>query len=157
MGNIFIKNKKGGYALMFTLMVVSVVSVITAGLINAANKQLILYSLAKDSQLAFYQADTAGDCALYADRKDPGNITTVGGSWSCGGLDLVVTPISNGYKIYPINSTTNSMDPCFKIDVRKDTGTPNVIKTEISARGYNICDASNIRTVEREINIKFEE
>ena len=142
---------------MFTLMIVSVISVVTAGLINTVSKQLILSSLAQDSQAAFYQADTAGDCALYADRKNPSNIIATGGSWSCGGLALTVSVTGTGYTIYPNSSVGNSTNPCFRIDVTKDTGTFGITKTEIAAKGYNICDVGNIRTVEREIKINFEE
>ncbi|MFA5773743.1 MAG: hypothetical protein WC908_03680 [Candidatus Paceibacterota bacterium] len=152
------KNK--GYAILFTIVIVSAVSVITAGLTNAVYKQLILSSLAKDSQSAFYQADTASDCALYADRvegaKIPINIITTGGSWTCGVSSLTVTPISGGYKIYPIDES--SSDPCFRIDVTKNTITiPGTTKTTIKAKGYNICNTSNLRTVEREIQIDYDE
>lgn len=113
------KNQKG-YAILFTIVVVSAISVITAGLTNAAYKQLILSSLAKDSQAAFYQSDTAGDCALYADRKNPSGIITTGGSWTCGGADLNVTPLSGGsYTIYPVDE--DILTPCFRIDVTKTT------------------------------------
>jgi hypothetical protein len=156
-----IKSQKG-YAILFTIVIVSAISIITAGLTNTAYKQLILSSLAKDSQAAFYQSDTATDCALYADRilgnAIPPNIITSGSSsWPCGGSDLIVTPQGNGgYKIRP--SDEDSIDPCFRIDVTKDnTSEPNVIKTKISARGYNICNINNPRTVEREIEVNYRE
>ena len=169
MKNIFIKNKnpacagrQKGYAILFTIVIVSAVSVITAGLTNAAYKQLILSSLAKDSQSAFYQADTAGDCALYADRvvgKTLPNIITTGGDWTCGGSSLTVGNIStNGYTIYPKSPADVSSFPCFRIDVTKDTTTnPGITRTTIKAKGYNICNTTNLRTVEREIQIDYED
>lgn len=155
---IEIKNQKG-YAILFTVIIVSAISVITAGLSNTAYKQLILSSLAKDSQAAFYQSDTATDCALFADQRDFENpVFTTGGAWSCGGFNLNVTSFGvAGYKIEPQNQT--SRNPCFRISVDKtmeDDGLGNIeTKTEISAKGYNICDTSNIRTVEREIQINY--
>jgi hypothetical protein len=118
---IFKKSKKQkGYAILFTVVIVSAISVITAGLSNAAYKQLVLSSLAKDSQAAFYQADTASDCALYADQVNPSGIVTTGGSWSCGGSDLIVTPTTNGgYTVYPTEADENSSNACFRIDVTK--------------------------------------
>lgn len=165
----FTKNKKQkGYAILFTVVIVSAISVITAGLSNAAYKQLILSSLAKDSQLAFYEADTAGDCALYADLVEypklleatPSGIfsTPPGTPWSCGGLNLkiVSAELSSGYSLNPPQE--DSLDPCFRIDVKKDTTSapPHTITT-ITAKGYNICKISNLRTVEREIKITHEE
>lgn len=153
------KDQKG-YAILFTIVVVSAVSVITAGLTNATYKQLVLSSLAKDSQEAFYQSDSASDCALYADRvsalKDALFITTTH-PWSCGNLSLTITQTTTGgYTIYPQNLT--SKDPCFRIDVLKDATTkPGFTLTTIKAKGYNICKTDNLRTVEREIEIKYEE
>lgn len=154
-------NKQKGYALLFTIMIISVISVITAGLLKSTTNQLILSSLAQDSQSAFYQADTAGDCALYADRKNPSDITTTGGDWSCGGADLIVTNTGNGYTIYPTSSATSSFNPCFRIDVTRadnDLGYGRIERnTKISAKGYNICNLSNLKTVERKIEINYKE
>lgn len=159
MRKFFTKNKKQkGYAILFTVVIVSAISVITAGLSNAAYKQLILSSLAKDSQLAFYEADTAGDCALYADlveiTKNP-DIFASGGPWSCGDSNLIITPTGAGYTIYPTDE--NSSSPCFRIDVTKDTSASPLTKTTIQAKGYNICKMDNLRTVEREIKITHKE
>lgn len=155
--------KEEGYAILFTVVVVSAISVITAGLSNAVYKQLVLSSLAKDSQTAFYQSDTATDCALYADRivreQDP-TFGTVDSAWSCGGDNdnLLVSPLAGGgYSIYPIASVDGSTNPCFRIDVTKNNTNPSVLVTNISAKGYNICNKTNIRTVEREIKITYEE
>lgn len=149
-------NKQNGYAILFTIVIVSAISVITAGLTNAAYKQLVLSSLAKDSQSAFYKADTAVDCALYADRKNPGEIITNGGSWSCGGENLTVNLLEGGnYTINPTNDT--ALTPCLRITVTKVAIPGPLIETTMSARGYNICNLNNIRTVEREIQIKYTE
>lgn len=157
---------QNGYAILFTVIIVSAISVITAGLSNTAYKQLILSSLAKDSQAAFYQSDAATDCALYADQimamTDP-TFTTVLNSWTCGGSSLRVIPISpddgsGSYSIYPVDG--DSIKPCFRINVKRTPvydGNGIIIetKTEISARGYSMCNMENPRTVEREIQINY--
>lgn len=156
MKKIFQNNNKG-YALLFTIMVISVISVVTAGLLNTMSKQLILSSLAKDSQVAFYQADTATDCGLYVDMTNPGDILNHGGALKCGGLNLTLEAKGNGYVIYP-SEINESLLPCFRIEVLKDKDTkPPYTITTISARGYNFCNVENIRTVEREIQVTFEE
>ena len=128
MKNFFtkIKNQKG-YAILFTVVIISAISVITAGLTNAVYKQLILSSLAKDSQSAFYQADTAADCALYADQielvKPSPNIFTTG-SFNCGGATMLVDNITaDGYDIHPQNET--SQNSCFRINVTRTTTGPS--------------------------------
>ena len=164
MRNFFIKkNKQKGYAILFTIVLVSAISVITAGLTNAVYKQMVLSSLASDSQSAFYQSDTATDCALYADRVqrnlDP-TFNTTSHSWLCGGTNMVITPKVNGnggYNIDPTPEVQATSDPCFRIDITKDISNPPFIATTVKAKGYNFCDFSNPRTVEREIEIKYQE
>ncbi len=166
------KNKnQGGYAILFTVIIVSAISVITAGLSNAAYKQLLLSSLAKDSQTAFFQADTAADCALYADQVEYIKYLSLAegvvsifdipdGQWSCGGFNLNIesfnSALPGGYELNPPNP--NSSEPCFRITVVKEQNVinPNITNVSISAKGYNICDKSNGRTVEREIEIDYE-
>ena len=154
----FKKNNQKGYAILFTVVIVSAISVITAGLSNTAYKQLILSSLAKDSQAAFYQADTASDCALYADRvlgsTNPPNITTVATPWTCGGQSSISAINGTGYTINPVTVDSN---PCFRITVTRDTVVvAPLTRTIISAKGYNICDTNNLRTVEREVLVNFD-
>lgn len=152
-----IKNKyNSGFALLFTVVIISVVSVVTAGLTNAIYKQSILSSLARDSQSSFYQADTASECALYADFN---KISYTGSTfiedhlsvpWKCGDILLLssyVDASSGSYKLLP-NFADDEEDnnPCFRIYVDK-----NEEQSSIKARGYNICNMLNKRTVEREI------
>ncbi len=177
--NINNKNKnKKGFAMLFTVVIVSAVSVITAGLTNAIYKQIVLSSLAQDSQTAFYQADTASDCALYADLVTrsihPGyftNSTPTGQPWSCGNPDgsginnLSIKSISDPnflihYTIETNETIASEGGPCFKIDVTKnnggvDAGGYTIINVTVKATGYNICDLTNPRTVEREIETDY--
>lgn len=152
------KNKQKGYALLFSILIISAISVITAGLINTIYKQLILSLLSKDSSTAFYQADNAMDCAMHADLYVlPKTNFLNSGEFSCGGFDMKVVPgDSNSYDLLPQDE--QSTDPCFRIHVSKsesNTVPGEYITNQISARGYNICDMSNQRTVEREILIEF--
>lgn len=157
------KNKKNrGFALLFTVVIVSSISVVIAGLTSALYKQSILSSLAKDSQSSFYQADTGYECALYADLKE---ISFTGSTfledhafnpWYCGGLNLVATKMDEigvgSYTLTPLFEDEKDKEilPCFRIYVTKEDG-----ETSIKSRGYNICDLDNGRTVEREIEVKY--
>lgn len=153
-------NNKKGFALLFTVVIVSAVSVIAAGLTSAVYKQSILSSLTKDSESSFYQADTASDCALYADLKEISYTDStfledhVSLPWQCGGLNLISnrTDELGSYTLLPEFDYGNGdgMNPCFRIYVEKNNNT-----TIIKARGYNICEKSNKRTVEREIEINY--
>lgn len=159
---IFIKiKKKKGYAILFTVIIISAISALAAGLANTSYKQLILSSLVKNSQSAFYQADTAADCALYADLIY--NTTIKPGFfeneelWFCGGIDLKVLPVGDDFKSYnliPVDEESN--DPCFRISVTKSLSVSEESQgVQIKARGYNICKLNNPRVVEREIEIDY--
>jgi len=142
--------------MLFTVIIISAISVITAGLVNATYKQLILSSLAKDSQIAFYQADTATECALYVDRVDTGLLES-GGDFTCGNflLKVIASGIDKDYQIEP-DVIKEFVDPCFRIVVTK-TSNGEKMDTKITAKGYNICNTDNPRTVERAIEINYSE
>ena len=150
------KNNQNGYAILFAMVIVSIISMIAIGLSNTTYKQLILSSLANDSQLSFYQSDTATECALYADNVL--NMTSDTPSpWQCGkdnSNNDFTFKISGGASDYSLNPIINvASDPCFNFNVTKLGDLPVV--TNIYARGYNSGDMASKRTVEREINVSY--
>lgn len=165
-------NKKSGYAIMFTVVLVSIISLIGIGLSNITYKQLLLSSGAKDSQIAFYMSDMATECALYADNG-PNRIDQTSNplvSFDCGidadgnSYTLNVNFVDDGegsYTMSPIG-LENSLKPCFRTTTNKVSKTEEVdgedifyTQTIIRASGYNICDQSNPRTVERTIEVTY--
>ncbi len=156
--------KQNGYALMFTVILVSIISLISIGLSNTTYKQMILSSGANDSELAFYESDMAMECALYVDNKTSiltNNIL----NYVCGVdekgnpylLNISSVTISKNltkYNLNPSNSISNSNDSCFRIEIDKDN-LSNITTTTIKANGYNICNINNNRAVERTIEVKY--
>jgi hypothetical protein len=175
-------NTKNGYAIMFTVILVSIISLIGIGLSNTTYKQLLLSSGAKDSQVAFYMSDMATECALYADNSsdekidftDPENPPQA--TIECGIKEngdpyiLELDPESyldssldsgNGYSLKP-QGLEDSNEPCLRIAVGKKDITETIegeevfyTKTTIRASGYNICNQSSPRTVERTIEVRY--
>ena len=146
------KNNNEGYAILFTVVIVGIISMITIGLSNAAYKQTMLSSVARDSTTAFYQADIGSECALYADKIlffSPDQSET---TFSCAGHNLQFQKNVAGdfYQLLPENS--GSLSKCFRIDVSKDAA---LASTEIQSKGYNYCNRSNFRTVERGIKVTY--
>jgi hypothetical protein len=160
------RNKKG-YAILFTVILVSIISLIGIGLSNVTYKQLMLSSGAKDSQVSFYTSDMATECALYADlilkidETDEGsfpiNNFSCGLDRSGGSFSFTISRLSQGgddllYKIEPLDP--NSSDPCFRIEIdKKQSGDKR--NTVVRASGYNICNKNHPRTVERTIQVKY--
>lgn len=146
-----------GYAILFTVAVVSAISLITIGLTNGAYNQLILSSVARDSTSAFYEADIASECALYADDMGYYDSYVSGSTINCGGDTLTFAksgPVGGvtTYSFTPSNS--NPSEKCFYIDITKTAGSDAIV-TVIDSKGYNICNKNNTRTVERAIRISY--
>lgn len=147
------KNYNKGYAILFTVIIVSIISMISIGMSNTAFKQIILSSVARDSTAAFYLADIASECALYADSEYSMAVPT--NPWSCAGNTLdYSSPLLNSYELLPTAEDSISSNKCFRISVEK-TETASLVATKIMAKGYNICNQDNDRTVERAIEINY--
>jgi hypothetical protein len=154
------KNKSGGYALLFTMVIVSVIMVIATGISSSISKQLILSATASSSQIAFYEADTAIECALYASqviKMTDFKLIMYNNVFSCGQdqkgniitLDVTEqTPLPSG--IYDITPSSTLKGPCFSIRIDEST-TPKVAQ----AYGYNVCDVNNKNRVERGIKVEY--
>ena len=69
-------NKKNidaqGFVLLFAILISSVVLAVGMGMYNITLQELQLSKVGRESQKAFYMADTGAECAFYWDRKYPG-------------------------------------------------------------------------------------
>lgn len=147
------KTKNGGYAILFTVVVVGIISMITIGLANSAYKQTVLSSVARDSATAFYQADIGSECALYADKMDFFRDDQTLTEFNCAGYNLRYAGLtSDGYNLSPENEISSAK--CFRINVVK-TNNGDALLTDVVSKGYNICNKSKLRTVERGIKVSY--
>lgn len=155
---IFMKNNnQKGYAILFTVILVSIISLIGIGLSNTTYKQLLISSGAKDSQESFFQSDMASECGLYADIKLKITNESIS-SFKCG-IDVNGNPYTlefanNGGGYYTLKNKNQSEDPCFEIKINK-TDNATSVDTKIRASGYNVCDKSGIRNVERTVEVNY--
>ncbi len=62
-------SRKKGFTLLIAVLVSSVFLSLASTIATITFKQIILSSIGKDSQLAFYAADAGMECALYWDLK----------------------------------------------------------------------------------------
>jgi hypothetical protein len=159
------ETKENGYAILFTVIVVTIISLIAFGISNSSYRQMVLSAVAKDSQVAFYQADTAVECALYSDFIQDifSQASSTPSTLNCGvqgssdkPYELIIETKNPGseYDLFPVDQGSL---PCFEISVRKTIpGSPtDPILTELKGRGYNNCDKTNTRTVQREIEVNY--
>ncbi len=155
-----ITNKQSGFAMLFTVLIVSLILTIAVSISNLTLRQAILSNLAKDSQAAFAQADAAVECGMYEDTylgKFPVGtlVANAPGSISCGDKTLVLSPRSaDDYLVYVFNiddSQYQPNKPCFSITFDKTNATQY---SRVLGTGSNIC-ADSQRRVERALEVKY--
>lgn len=157
-------NTERGFTILLAALVASLVLSLGIAIFSIARKSITLSTLGRDSQYAFYAADTAAECILYwdsihdafatdtpmatirCDDPDPPNPLTVaitqptwpGTVYTIGGA----TPFEvNGY--------------CAVVTVTKNDGPPY---TSIHADGYSVPCAerdTNPRTLQRSVELNY--
>lgn len=166
------KNKKQlGFAMLYASLIGSLVLAIGLAILNVTIKQITLASAGRESQHAFYAADTGIECAFYLERGGGndacgdgvfGNAerlsycqTDSGGNpvtYSCAGqnVNLIGVPISTAEGVvsqFSINTHPSAENICFTVSVTKSPGQNPVI----DSRGYNTCDPNSNNRFERAI------
>jgi hypothetical protein len=130
--------------MIFTSVVLSV----GLALMDVAYKQAVLVAASRQSEYAFYNADSAMECAQYADQVQgvfvydfPGSMGNPALNVKCQGLDVTNynASQSGGWR------TTSFSIPCPGGGVNADVTVlkqQTTNKTNIYVNGYNDCSAS---------------
>jgi len=170
---ITLENRKqkteAGFALLIAVIFMSVMLTLGLALSSLGYKQQILASSAVESQYAFYVADAALECALYADQKQgfftfPPSQPPSAPSITCDGL----APVSATQQwtasqwIITNRLSLDSGKHCADVTIYKYSTPqpPNNITTYIFSQGYNVpCTTVDnpgaARFVSRGINIYY--
>ena len=150
-----IRKKHNGFALLYAVLISSILLAIGLAIFNLTIKELLLSSLGRDSQFAFYAADTGAECALYwdFDEVDAFATSSPAASVNCGNKNVPVTA-TGGDGVYERTFDIDfSPEPyCAVVSVTKYE---SPLKTIIESRGYNTCDTANPRRVERAIRVTY--
>lgn len=157
-----------GFVLLLAALVASIVLALGTSIYTLATKQVQLSALGRDSQFAFYAADTAAECALYWDFRYAYFATSTPSD------PAAQNPTCDGQPLKPFNpdrlatypytmvsarmnlfsDTTQNGGYCAQVTVEKCDGpfaadgtcsahaTPSVIHTLIRADGYNVSCAA---------------
>ncbi len=173
--------KNRGYTLLFSVLISSLLLTIGLAILMISKKELLLSSSGRESQFAFYAADTGVECAMYSD------FGTEGGAFSdktnsppllkCNKHDNIIvnkidnkTPPSGSGAAFMIefifkvpldrNGSENSPSPCAIVTVDKlysPDSDSSLLKTIIQSKGYNTgCDVTtDPRKVERGLRVAY--
>src|SRR3989344_5483212 len=140
-----------GFTLFIAIIVMGTLLLVAAGITGLAVKQSLISSTGRESQYAFYAADNCMECALYWDVQNPSGIsafsTTTSSQITCNNQTMSVGGVVTSTFTFNI-----SPDPfCTTVTVTKN---PNNT-TRIESKGYNTCDLSNPRRVERAVRASY--
>jgi hypothetical protein len=158
-----------GFTLLIAALVASIVLALGTSIYQIATKQVQLSSIGRDSQFAFYAADTAAECALYWDFRFS-YFATVAPSGvedpTCDGESLQATGRS---QTYPYTMTSQPMNMfsdaspgggyCGAVTVTKSLdASTGAVRTVIHADGYNVrCTAIGIapQALQRSVELHY--
>lgn len=155
--------------MLFSVLIASLILLIGTGIFSIIKKEVVLSSYARESQRAFYAADSALECALYADivgvgTPNPTTPFTVNPpspshevNFSCGEVETTSTYLGGGtgttmYQYpyvfrYRNNKNTAQDISCAYVLVEKnlkENGVPtdlSVVEVRITAVGFNVCNS----------------
>jgi Tfp pilus assembly protein PilX len=177
-------SKKSGFVILFAILVSTIILIMSAGIFRVAQKESILSSYSKESQIAFYSADAGVECALYWDISNTITSTkfpisqapeTLTEPFTCG-VDEDNTPITiQAYKYdasgiyshvfgFRYGGATEGSG-CSFVFVEKNeplaptSGTP-LSTTRVTAVGYNACegnvpDVDDPTLLERRLSVSY--
>ena len=163
MNYLHTQNNNRGFAILFAVLISAIILLLSSGIFNVVQKEVILSSYARESQRAFYAADSALECALYADiigvnspPATPFSVLTPGdSSFDCGGDTITSSYLSSSggtqdYEypfVFRYYNTYNTADTsCAYVLIEKNERSTDltVVETRITAVGFNVCtDGSN--------------
>jgi len=145
---------KRGFTLLLATIIASLLLAVGAAMFSIIKKQVILSSIGRDSQFAFYAADTGAECALYWDlRQDRFSATS--SPWNDLACDQQnLGPIQFIEYGTPMTFEYQPSGYCARVSVTKFTDN----STKVDARGYNtscITIATNPRALERAVELAY--
>ena len=155
------KNSQKGFTLLLAALIASIVLALGASIFTIAQKSVILSSLGRDSQFAFYAADTGSECALFWDLRfgyfaTTAPVSVVNPDPRCGGTTLVASGRSVTYP-YTMTFQFEPNGFCSIVTVSK-AQSGSTVTTVIHADGYNTnCTIKDTaaRSLQRSVELHY--
>lgn len=151
-------NDKKGFVVIMVILLLSVILIVGLGVFDLIFREILISSAGRESQKAFYAADSGAECVQYWERSKvfsagaPFSITcnekTINGEMTPG------SPSMNDPDTSPIKIDFSN-GSCVEVRLMIDHPSPD-LDTLIVARGYNIgCDDSSPKKVQRGVKITY--
>mgnify|MGYP001609809431 CR=1 FL=1 len=137
---------KRGFVLLFAVTFSSIILAIALGVTNIAFKEIKFGTNARDTNDAFFAADTGIESVFFLD-KDPANFPMP----SEGNMER--------FDIPPIVGLGSNNVSCAIVTITKDNTDSSNPTTTIISKGYHIgdgsCNSTNPDRIEREIKVSY--
>lgn len=132
-----------GFVILFAVTISSILLAIALGVANIAVKEVKFSTSAKDTNDAFFAADTGIEYALFHD-KTPSEYV----------------PVPNEVFTWDVVVTSPGLNSCAKVSITKDNTSPSNTTTLIVSKGYNVgdvgtCISTNPNRIERELKVSY--
>ena len=153
-----IQHTPRGFTLLMSVLISGILLSLGVAIFNIVSKEIVLTSAGRESQFAFYAADSGVECGLYWDSKQNAFSTSSPQQPQCAGA--AVTNYEVSYDAPSDTYTTtfsfslgaNTTAPCTDVTVvRQNSPT----RTTLTAAGYNTCVTTNPRRIERSIRVQY--
>ncbi|MEX2010248.1 MAG: hypothetical protein WD874_00390 [Parcubacteria group bacterium] len=158
-------NSQRGFTAFIAIAITGTLLLVSTAVVTVALKETRLAASGRESQYAFYAADTGIECALYWDVKNTSGFS----AFSTSSPSVIACNANSANTQGKTNPTPNSVgnstvstfnitflpEPyCARVVVTKGMSGSN-ITTLIESYGYNTCDLANTRRVERAVRVSY--
>ncbi len=171
MKNIF-QNKKG-FSTFIAVIIAGSLTLVAFTVSKIVTRSIEFANTGRNSQEAFFAADAGIECAIYWDTKEDVSkfaTSTSGAPITCAGVSMssgTISGTSTAFRIggggdanrtstfgFVLNQGINPSNACVIVLVTKYyVGT--TLMTKVSSYGYNNCDTSDKRRVERGLEVTY--
>ncbi len=157
---VSMKNDSRGFTLFIAILITGTLLLVSMAIINLSVKEAFLTGSTRESQYAFYAADTGTECAIYWDVGNPSGISafsTSSASTIFCNKDTTFNPNNpvpssvGGASVSNFTITFLPQPYCAKVTVTKNAD----MTTKIESLGYNTCNTSDPRRVERAVRVTY--
>jgi hypothetical protein len=146
-----------GFTILLAALIASLVLALGISVFSIAQKQLILSSIGRNSQYAFYAADTGAECALFWDSRHVAFDPAAPVSPIACDANQAISVAHTNLLVYPVTYTF-SFEPngyCVQMTVTKNTVHP---RTRIHADGFSVsCENVQVssRVLQRSVELTY--
>jgi len=155
-----------GIALLFAVFLSTIFLTIALGVLSIATKELSFSTSAKDSNDAFFAADSVLECALFNDKEGSGPFAYQEEESkrivNCFNQQIEVSGTFPEFNLIVSDLLGNGGNSCAKVSVFKDTDgsePPTVLATRMISKGYNTgdgdCYSEATNRIERVLEINY--